>query len=50
VHAGERGDEGARLRTQMSRGSGRVEVARKHADVGASTAGVHGREVRDGGV
>jgi hypothetical protein len=31
------------------KGRGRAEVARKRTDVGASTAGVRGREVRDGG-
>jgi hypothetical protein len=31
------------------KGRGHAEVARKRADVGASTAGVRGREVRDGG-
>jgi hypothetical protein len=57
---GERGGERARLRVQMSRGKwasgvralkgrGRAEVAEKRAVVGASTKGVHGREVRDSG-
>jgi hypothetical protein len=56
---GEREGEGAQLRAQMSRGSGqagcglsrergRAEVARKRVDVGASTTGVRGQEVRDG--
>ena len=52
--------ERARLRAQMSRGKwasgvralkgrGRAEVVGKRADVGASTTGVRGQEVRDGG-
>jgi hypothetical protein len=32
------------------KGRGRAEVAGKRDDMGASTAGVHGREVRDGGL
>ena len=54
----ERVGERARLRAQMSRGSGRVvcgllkgrgrvEVAEERAVVGASTAREHGRQVRD---
>jgi hypothetical protein len=55
---GKRGGERARLRAQMSRGSGRVvcgllkgrgleNMAGESAVVGASTAWEHGREVRD---
>jgi hypothetical protein len=57
---GEREGEVARLKAQMSRvkwasgvralkGSGCAEVAGKCEDMGASTAGVGGREVRDEG-
>jgi hypothetical protein len=57
---GERGGERARLWAQMNRGNwksgvralkgrGRAEVAKNREVVGASTTGVHGREVRDGG-
>jgi hypothetical protein len=56
AHAG----RGARLRAQMSRGKwasgvralkgrGHANVARKCADMGASTVGVRGQEITDGG-
>jgi hypothetical protein len=61
LHAqGERGGQRARMRAQVSRGKwasevralkrrGHAEVVEKHVDVGVSTMGVRGREVRDGG-
>jgi hypothetical protein len=39
---------GGRAGREAQKGRGREEVAGERADVGASTAGDHGQEVRDG--